>query len=148
MAWFRSSSVEQAQAPASEAGPGIRSHRADDRRSAIPLHPCRGVSSASVDRSSVDPRASEWIPTRCGVKMSGGVSHFNYRRNTLPPFSANHYERFAATFTLAWRDGLSQFRPCLRTAVGSTEAAKDVIARFVVVGPTRATRLAVRRLGR
>jgi hypothetical protein len=64
--------------------PSIRSHRADYRRSAIHLHPCRGMSSDSVDRSSVDPRARDWIPTRRGVKMSGGASpHFNYKRDTL-----------------------------------------------------------------
>ena len=50
----------------------------------MPLHPCRGVSSDGVDRSSVDPRARDWIPTRRGVKMSGGAaSHFNYERDTL-----------------------------------------------------------------
>ena len=36
--------------------------------------------------------------------------------------SANHDERFAATFALAWRDGLSRFRTCLRASVTSTEA--------------------------
>ena len=34
-------SVERAQAPASGAGPGIESHRADYRKSAMHLHPCR-----------------------------------------------------------------------------------------------------------
>jgi hypothetical protein len=32
------------------------------------------MSSDGVDRSSVDPRARDWKPTRRGVKMSGGVS--------------------------------------------------------------------------
>jgi len=44
--------------------------------------------------------------------------------------SENHDERFSAAFTLARRDGLSRFRTCLRAPVGSTEAAKDVVARF------------------
>ena len=57
--------------------------RADYRRSAIPLHPCRGVSSDGV---SGDPRPRDWKPTRRGVKMSGGAAtHFNYNRDTLAP---------------------------------------------------------------
>ena len=36
---------------------------------------------------------------------------------------ANQNERFAATLTLASRDGLSGFRTCLRAPVGSTEVA-------------------------
>ncbi len=55
--------------PSLGAGPGITSHRADYCNSAMPLHPCRGVSSDSV---SVDPRARDWIPTRRGVRMSVG----------------------------------------------------------------------------
>ena len=51
--------------------------------------------------------------------------------------SANHDERFAATFALAWRDGLSRFRTCLCASVGSTDAAKDVVAPSV--GSTEAT---------
>ena len=39
-----------------------------------------------------------------------------FRTRTCPAFRtpANHDERFTATFTLAWRDGLSGFRTCLR----------------------------------
>ena len=52
MAWFRSSSVEKAQAPNSGAGPGIKSHRADYRRSAMPLHTRRRSSWDSPSRRS------------------------------------------------------------------------------------------------
>jgi hypothetical protein len=52
--------------------PGIESRRSDYRMSAMPLHPRRGMSSDGVDRSSVDPRARDWIPTRRGVTMSVG----------------------------------------------------------------------------
>jgi hypothetical protein len=44
MAWLRSSSGGRAQAPAYETGPGIRSHRAVYRRSAMPLHTRQRVS--------------------------------------------------------------------------------------------------------
>ena len=36
--------------------------------------------------------------------------------------SANHDRRFAAILTLAWRDGSSPFRACLRVSVTSTDA--------------------------
>jgi len=39
--------------------------------------------------------------------------------------SANHDRRSAAIFTLAWRDGLSRFRACLRASVTSTEAIRS-----------------------
>jgi hypothetical protein len=58
----------------SGASPGIRSHRADYRKSTMLLDPRRGMSSDGIDRSSVAPRARGWIPTRRGAKMSGGVS--------------------------------------------------------------------------
>src|SRR5262249_53161611 len=115
MAWFRSSSVEQAQAPASEAGPEIRSHRADYRRSAIPLHPCHGVSLDSVDRSSVDARARDWIPTPRGVKMSGGTAtHFNYMRDTLAgPTYLDNPRSFPDTSELPLRIGMGYIRAFL-----------------------------------
>jgi hypothetical protein len=66
--------MDRAQALASRAGPGIESRRSDYRKSATSLHPRREVSPDSVDRSSVGLRARDWIPTRRGVEMSGGVS--------------------------------------------------------------------------
>ena len=49
--------------------------------------PRPGMSSDGVDRSSVDPRARDWMPTRRGVKMSGGVSPISTTGGT--PSSAN-----------------------------------------------------------
>ena len=40
----------------------------------------------TVDESigELGPKARDWIPTRRGVKMSGGTAaHFNYKRDTL-----------------------------------------------------------------
>ena len=65
MAWLRSSSVERAQAPASGAGPGIRSHRADYRKSVVHLHPAGG------DRGTAD-RAGVRVCSRRAVRGERG----------------------------------------------------------------------------
>ena len=82
MAWLRTAVVDLSKAPASGAGPGIRSHRADYHMYDMPLHPRRGKSSDGV---SGDPRARDGIPTRRSVKMSGGVLPISTTGGTTSP---------------------------------------------------------------
>src|SRR5262249_2766877 len=54
-----------------------------------------------------------------------------------PP--ANQNERFAPTLTLAWRDGLSRFRTCLRAPVSSTSHRPKGASQSVQVAAVRHT---------
>ena len=83
---------------------------------------CRGPSNVSQNRNRRTTVAVRTSTTPVlATSLARKQGQFRPLRATLPQ---NHDQRSAATPTLAWRDGLSGFRTCLRASVGSTEASR------------------------
>jgi hypothetical protein len=82
-------------------------------------------------------RTSFWLPSvpssRAAIASeteSGAPPPPSPCQTELAPFptapsrpTSNHYERLVPSFTLAWREGLFQFRTCWRASILSTGAA-------------------------